>query len=86
MKVEIKEDTYTTHKSISKGIWEKNKSAGGANKERESYGTNPQFKLFLPEVDKDAFMASCVIHLMQFGCKERDIAIGQYRENMFLKD
>jgi len=63
-------------KSLCKGEWERNKSAGGANLTRESYGANPQFKLFLPEVDHDAFMASCVISLMQFGTKEGDIAIG----------
>ena len=61
---------------MCRGVWEKDRSAGGANKERDSYGTNPQFKLFLPEVDKDAYMASCLINLMQFGSKEKDIAIG----------
>ena len=64
-------------KSICRGEWEKDRSAGGANTTRESYGANPQFKLFLPEVDTDAFMASCVISLMQFGTKEGDIAIGK---------
>jgi len=74
--VEIKDALSTNFKSMSKGMWEKDRSAGGANKARDSYGTNPQFKLFLPEVDKDAFMASCLISLMQFGSKEEDMAIG----------
>jgi hypothetical protein len=74
--VDIKEDLSTTHKSTCQGEWMKNISAGGANKDRESYGTNPQFKLFLPEVDTDAFMASCTINLMQYGTKESEIAIG----------
>ena len=75
--MEIKDALSTNFKSMSKGMWEKDRSAGGANKARDSYGTNPQFKLFLPEVDKDASMASCLISLMQFGSKEEDMAIGQ---------
>ena len=81
----MNEDRTSTHKSICKGEWERNKTAGGANIEKESYGANPQFKLFLPEVDKDAFMASCVISLMQYGSKERDIAIGETMELFILK-
>ena len=43
----------------------------------DSYAANPQFKLFLPEVDSDAFMSSCTINLMQHGNKEAEIAIGK---------
>eukprot|EP00092_Neocalanus_flemingeri_P033740 GFUD01036680.1.p1 GENE.GFUD01036680.1~~GFUD01036680.1.p1 ORF type:complete len:674 (-),score=191.30 GFUD01036680.1:1011-3032(-) len=74
--VDIEEDRASSQASACSGGWEKNKTAGGANSKRDSYGANPQFKLFLPEVDTDAFMASCVISLMQHGAREGDIAIG----------
>ena len=52
-------------------------TAGGANTKQESYGANPQFKLFLPEVDTDEYLASCVISVMQQGVVEGGIAIGK---------
>jgi len=74
--INIEEEATSCQSSTCSGEWEKNKTAGGANTKRESYGANPQFKLLLTEVDNDAFMASCNISLMQRGSKEGEIAIG----------
>ena len=66
------------HTSIAIGSWEKDTTAGGANPTRDAFAANPQFKLCLLEVDKDKFLASCNICLMQEGTNERDIAIGTF--------
>ena len=42
----------------------------------DAFAANPQFKLLLPEVDRDKFMSSCNISLMQDGGKEEKFAIG----------